>query len=208
LQFMDALRRKGNKFSFPDPGFELAVTEFNLTATPQARNTVEGYQGRRACEGYGTCIPLCPTGAKYESLYHLNQARNAGTKLLTKAMVNRLEVDRSPRPRVVRAHYKAWDGTEGSVRGKLFILAANGIETPRLLLMANKEQGDGVANGSRRVGCYLMDHPLKGSYALAKRPVYPFRGPPATAGIETFRDGSFRKNFAAFRTTIRNDGWD
>src|SRR5262249_23272619 len=76
LQFMDALRRKGSKFSFPDSGYELGVTEFNLTATPQARNTVEGYQGRRACEGYGTCIPLCPTGAKYESRYHLNQPRN------------------------------------------------------------------------------------------------------------------------------------
>jgi choline dehydrogenase-like flavoprotein len=207
LQFKEALMRKGRLFSYPDSGFELPPTVFDLTATPQARNTRE-YDGRRACEGYSTCIPLCPSGAKYESLFHVEKAVKQGAKLLAKTIATRLEVDGGSPPQVVRAHYKTWDKVEGSVRGKLFIVAANGIETPKLLLMSNKEQQNGVANGSQLVGCYLMDHPLKGAYALAKTPVYPFRGPPATSGIETFRDGSFRKNFAAFRTTIRNDGWD
>jgi choline dehydrogenase-like flavoprotein len=52
-----------------------------------------------------------------------------------------------------------------------------------------------------------MDHPLKASYAIAKEPIYPHRGPPSTSAIETFRDGPFRPRYAAFRTSIRNDGW-
>jgi choline dehydrogenase-like flavoprotein len=37
--------------------------------------------------------------------------------------------------------------------------------------------------------------------------VYPFRGPPSTSGIETFRDGDFRKVHGAFRMSLGTDGW-
>jgi len=37
--------------------------------------------------------------------------------------------------------------------------------------------------------------------------VFPFRGPPSTSGIETFRDGDFRKKRGAFRMSVGNDGW-
>jgi choline dehydrogenase-like flavoprotein len=52
-----------------------------------------------------------------------------------------------------------------------------------------------------------MDHPVQLSWALALKPVWPYRGPLSTSGIENFRDGQFRKNRAAFRIEIGNDGW-
>jgi len=38
-------------------------------------------------------------------------------------------------------------------------------------------------------------------------PVYPYRGPMSTSGIETFRNTAQRSKTAAFRIEIGNDGW-
>ena len=65
----------------------------------------------------------------------------------------------------------------------------------------------GSANSSDQVGRNLMDHPTQLSWALANDPVYPYRGPLSTSGIENLRDGEFRKTRGAFRIEIGNDGW-
>jgi choline dehydrogenase-like flavoprotein len=66
---------------------------------------------------------------------------------------------------------------------------------------------DGVANSSGQVGRNLMDHPTQLSWALAPKPVWPYRGPLSTSGIENLRDGSFRRERPAIRIEIGNDGW-
>ena len=100
----------------------------------------------------------------------------------------------------------------GRVTGKIYILAGNAIETPRLLLMSKNERTpDGVANrkdGKGFVGKYLMDHPLYLAWALAPKPVWGYRGPLSTAGIEICRDGKFRSDRGAFRIEIGNEGWN
>lgn len=53
-----------------------------------------------------------------------------------------------------------------------------------------------------------MDHPVQMSWALAKKPVYPYRGPLSTSGIENLREGAFRRQRSAFRIEIGNDGWN
>jgi choline dehydrogenase-like flavoprotein len=82
------------------------------------------------------------------------------------------------------------------------------VETAKLLLMSRSEAlPAGVANRSDQVGRNLMDH-LQGQAAcLLPEPVYPFRGPPTTSGIDAFRDGAFRERSAAFRMSLGNDGW-
>jgi choline dehydrogenase-like flavoprotein len=182
-----------------------------VTSTPQARNS-RPFDGRPACDGQGTCVPLCPTLAKYEALFHLRKALAAGAALWPRSVVTRLELNADGQ--VAKAWYKRWDRsgfvdqTEQFVTARLFVLAANGIESPKLLLLsATPKLPKGVANSSGLVGKRLMDHPIKVSYALAQKPVFPFRGPPSTSAIETFRDGSFRAEYGAFRTSIRNDGW-
>ena len=67
---------------------------------------------------------------------------------------------------------------------------------------------NGVANGSRLVGKHLMDHPLYLAWALMPDPVWGYRGPLATAGIEICRDGQFRRDRGAFRIEIGNEGWN
>ena len=54
----------------------------------------------------------------------------------------------------------------------------------------------------------LMDHPIQLSWALAGEPVWPYRGPISTSGIENLRDGVFRRERSALRIQISNNGWD
>ncbi|PCI04076.1 MAG: dehydrogenase [Hyphomicrobiales bacterium] len=179
--------------------------KIQIVPTPQARNSIDGYNGRPLCEGYSSCVPLCPVGAKYDPLVHLRRALLAGAELIAGATVTNLDVDADGH--VTTAWFRAIDGEIGSVKAKIFILAANGIETPKLLLQSNHQYSAGLANGSGQVGCNLMDHVEKHSCAIAPDPIFPYRGPQSTSGIEVIRDGKFRRKRAAFRTALRNDGW-
>lgn len=188
-------------------GQSLHGVPLRVTNVPHAINS-QPYNDRPACDGHGSCVPLCPIKARYEAITHVEKALGLGATLRTQAVVTRLELDAS-RKRVTRIWYKRWqwDGgkyapiSEESVSGRVVILAANAIENPLILLRS------GAANSSDAVGRYLMDHPIKQSFGLAPRRLYPFRGPQTTSDIEVFRDGSFRRSLAAFKTSIKNDGW-
>ena len=52
-----------------------------------------------------------------------------------------------------------------------------------------------------------MDHPVQLSRAVAEEPVWPYRGPLSTAGIENLRDGHLRSRRSGFRIQIGNSGW-
>ncbi len=180
-----------------------------VTNVPHAINS-QPYDGRPACEGRTSCIPLCAIKARYDAVVHVEKALAAGAALRTQAIVTKLDLD-GDRRKVTRVRYVRWAWNSGSskyelspeqsVTARLIVVAANAIETPLLLLRS------GASNSSGLVGCYLMDHPIKQSFALATQPLYPFRGPQTTSDIEAFRDGSFRSDFAAFKTSLKNDGW-
>ncbi len=59
---------------------------------------------------------------------------------------------------VTRLRVACLQGNTFSVSGKLFILAAGGIETPRLLLLSNKTQKGGLGNQNDLVGRFFMEH--------------------------------------------------
>jgi choline dehydrogenase-like flavoprotein len=50
------------------------------------------------------------------------------------------------------------DGVASKVRAKCGVIAASGIENPRLLLVSNKVHAAGIGNGHDLVGRFLMDH--------------------------------------------------
>ncbi|MEZ2127911.1 MULTISPECIES: GMC family oxidoreductase [unclassified Sinorhizobium] len=181
------------------------TSPLHVVATAQARNSIDGYNGRPLCEGYASCVPLCPVGAKYDPLIHLRRALLSGAELLPEAIVTQLDI--SDEGRVTSAVFRRADGSTGTVYARTFVLAANGIETPRLLLLSNQKRSAGLANESGQVGRNLMDHPEKHSCAILPDPIFSYRGPQSTSSIETLRDGPFRKHRAAFRTALRNDGW-
>jgi choline dehydrogenase-like flavoprotein len=186
-------------------GEALKGTAYELRATPQGRNSVERDE-RMACCGNASCIPVCPVQAKYDATVHLDRAVAAGAALHDKSTAVALDVaaDRT----IAAVRFKRWDGSEGTATAKVFVIAAHAIEGPRLLLASRNEAvPNGVANSSDQVGRNLMDHPIQLSWALAPAPLYPYRGPLSTSGIENLRDGTFRRERGAFRIEIGNDGW-
>lgn len=191
-------------------GLRFLETEVRISTTPQARNS-RPYDGRPACAGNSSCVPLCPIGAKYDATVHVNKAVRLGAELRAQAVVTKIELDRAT-GRVSGLRYIEWDDggqrAERRLQADLYVVAAHAIETPRLLLAsADKDIAPaGVANRSDQVGRNLMDHLQGQMAAIVPEPLFPYRGPPTTVGVDTFRDGAFRSLHAAFRLSIGNDG--
>jgi glucose dehydrogenase len=183
----------------------LAGSPYEVRATPQARNSIVR-DDRPPCCGSSSCIPICPIQAKYDATVHLQRAEAAGARLMAQSVVHRIELDSVGK--VSAVSFKRPDGSEGRVTAKVFVLAAHAIEIAKLLLMSKGPRApNGVANSSDQVGRNLMDHPVQLSYALASKPVWPYRGPLSTAGVESPRAGGWRASRPAFRIEIGNDGW-
>lgn len=181
-----------------------------VRSTPQARNSVPR-DGRPPCMGNTSCVPLCPIAAKYDPSFHLKKAVSAGAVLQTESVAYNIVVDdpSSANPKIKGIDFKRWDGTSDTAVGKVYLIAAHAVETPKLLLMSNGQIKRGIANSSGRVGNFLMDHNTQLSWALMPpgQHVHPYRGPLSTSGIEELRDGPFRAKRGAFRIEIGNDGW-
>ncbi len=204
------------------PGFKGFTME--VQSTPQGRNSVGGYQGRPQCCGNSSCIPICPIQAKYDATVHVNLCRQKYGRLFTlvpQAVAYEILLDQNNaiNPQVTGVKYKRWTGTNDDVtsvteavaKGRIYVIAAHAIETPKLLLNSLGGPGKwgkmGVANSSDAVGRHLMDHNTSLSFALACDPYGPIRGPVATSGIESLKDNNARGFAATFRVEIGNLGW-
>ena len=126
--------------------------------------------------------------------------------LVTQAVASRLIVNENGR--IGGIEYKRYESEgsnqyqTGTVTATLYIVAAHAVESAKLLLAS------GAANSSDQVGRNLADHPFFLTWALNPTPVGAFRGPGQTSEIPSFRDGPFRRDFAAFRIDLGNWGWD
>jgi choline dehydrogenase-like flavoprotein len=157
--------------SYFDSMFIDACEELDIVthSVPNARNS-EPYDGRSPCVGYGTCIPVCPSGAKYSADVHARKAESEGARLIDRAMVRRLEHDDSGE-RLTAAVYRTPDGETHRQTAGTFVLAAGAVENARLLLLSSSPQHpDGLANSSDAVGRYFMDHPYIGVYGQLGEP--------------------------------------
>ena len=191
--------------SYLDKQWTVAAKKIGLrvVATPQGRNSVPR-DGRPACCGNNNCIPICPIGAKYDGSVHVAKAEKLGAQIVSPAIVRSVEVT----ARGVTVEFLRPDGSKHTATGKTLVLAAHAIETPKLMLLSTgSAHPRGLGNDHDLVGRFLMDHPTQLSWALSPMPVYPYRGPLSTSGIEMLRDGGFRSKRAAFRIEIGNDGW-
>ena len=74
--------------------------------------------------------------------------------------------------RLQKAEIRDQSGRAFSVRARLFVLAAGGLETPRILLNCNRQIEKGIGNGRDLVGRYFAEHPNKivGEFILEDGP--------------------------------------
>lgn len=109
--------------------------------------------GRRGCSYSNFCGSYgCSTGAKGSARAALLQKCKA--KVISDAFVYRIESSKSE---VKRVHYYDKNKKSHSVEAKIFVLAAQAIETSRLLLNSkNAHCPNGMANSSGEVGKNLV----------------------------------------------------
>jgi choline dehydrogenase-like flavoprotein len=188
--------------------------QLEVTNTPAGRNSIP-YQGRRVCAGNTNCIPICPIQAKYDPTVTLADALQfPGVSIQYQTVASEILVGADGEVSgIAYLRYSDPNGPatgSGSVTATRYVIACHAIETPKLLLMSTNggRTPNGVANSSGHVGQHLMDHPIYLSWARAQDPVFGYRGPLSTAGIESMRDGAFRSRHAAFRIEIGNEGWN
>lgn len=180
----------------------LAPAGFELINDTTARNS-RNYDGRPACCGNNNCMPICPIDAQYHGGLAADAAERAGARIEINAVVYKLEHDE--RGRITAVHYYDPQKVSHRVTGKVFVLAANAIESPKILLMSASDKfKNGLANSSDMVGRNLMDHPATSLTFDTEEPLWPGRGPMSPASLSTFRDGDFRREHAAFRVNISN----
>lgn len=118
------------------------------------------YQGRHACAQWGSCMQGCPETAKASTdVTHWPRAIESGARLITGARVTRLVTDGNRL--VTGAEYVDESGSMHFAQADVLALAANAVGTARLLLLsADAEFPDGLANSSGLVGRRLMMHPF------------------------------------------------
>ena len=118
----------------------------------------QSYQGRIPCAHCGFCMGFgCEMGAKSSPLpFLIPQAVASGRcEIRPKSYVRKIELD--THGRATGAIYFDKSGKENLQRARAVVVAANGSETPRLLLLSKSNRfPDGLANSSGLVGKYLM----------------------------------------------------
>lgn len=78
--------------------------------------------------------------------------------VITHATVREIVAEASGRA-IARLDVRSLSGHRLSVSADDFVLAAGGIENPRLLLASNSVMPDGLGNAHDQVGRYFMEHP-------------------------------------------------
>ena len=143
------------------------------------------YRHMEACVRRGTCLTGCPEGAKGSvDITHWTDAIAKGCKLVTGARVN--QITTNAKGLATGATYVDRDGVERHQAADVVILCANGIGTPRLLLLsASDAHPDGLANSSGLVGRNLMMHPYAAASGVYDDPLESYVGPSGHA-IQTF----------------------
>jgi choline dehydrogenase-like flavoprotein len=201
------------------------VRSLKVRTTPQGRNgpanpDYDGGKGYRPvgavslhpaeegerCQGNINCVPICPVQAKYNARKTLAGALATGrVEIRGQTVASRVHVGEDGR--ISHIEVKAYDDptsprhTTGSVRGRIYVLAANAVENARLMLAS------GLRSSSGLMGRNMMDHGYLLTWALMPKVAGTFRGSVCTSGIEELRGGTFRRQQAAFRISIHNDGW-
>ncbi|MGY4526846.1 GMC family oxidoreductase [Pseudomonas sp. TE21394] len=193
-------------------GTQYQGVTLKVRQTPAGRNS-QNDNGRRVCAGNTSCTPICPIQAKYDATVTMAKALDTGNvRILYQSVASKVQVDASGVTGIEYIQYQN-DGRRqnGLAQGKRYVIAAHAIETPKLLLNSvGPHSPNGVANSSGQVGRGLSDHPVYLAWGLMPegKPLFPFRGPLSTSGIEDMRDGAFRSQRAAWRIEIGNEGWN
>jgi choline dehydrogenase-like flavoprotein len=113
-------------------------------------------EGSRVASRVAQVVPLAERS--FAKHYHdeIDHATNIATYL--NANVTEIEANDAANT-ITGVHVACLSGNRFSVKARIFILAAGGMENPRILLYSNRQQTAGLGNQHDLVGRFFMEHP-------------------------------------------------
>jgi choline dehydrogenase-like flavoprotein len=177
---------------------EAGAKKLGLNAQPAPLAILsQPHNGRNACVHCGYCMGYgCEMNAKSSTLASvIPLAVDTGNcEIRTESTVLRVETDAAGRATGVT--YVDGEGTEHSQSARAVILAANGAETPRLLLLSTSPRfPDGLANSSGLVGKYMMWNSHGDTFAYFENPLNEYKSVQVTRIIHDFYDSDPGRGF-------------
>ncbi len=155
------------------------------------------HNGRPGCIHCGFCMGFgCEVNAKSSSLSTMiPQAEATGhCEIRPLSTVTRLQTNEQGL--VNEVVYRDADGNEQAQKAKVVIVAANGAETPRLLLLSESSRHpDGLANASGKVGKYLMFNGHSSAHAVFSQPLNEYKSVQVTRIVMDFYDSDPKRGF-------------
>lgn len=155
------------------------------------------YRGRPGCVHCGFCIGFgCEVRAKSTSLYTMIPEAEATGRCEVRSESFVFHVETNEKGRATGVRYFDLDKHEHLQKARAVILAANGAETPRLLLNSTSNRfPQGLANSSGMVGQHLMFN--QGSYVHAQfeHELNEYKSVQVTRVVHDFYDSDPKRGF-------------
>jgi len=155
------------------------------------------HNDRPACMHCGFCMGYgCEANAKSSTLASMIPLAEATGRCEIRPLSTVFRIDTNDEGRVSEVAYLDAAGAQHAQRAKAVIVAANGGETPRLLLLSESSRfPQGLANGSGLVGKYLMPNSHSLSQAVFDEPLNEYKSVQVTRIVHDFYDSDPKRGF-------------
>jgi glucose dehydrogenase len=189
-------------FSYSDRLLKVAFDRLGIPLfhTSVARTSVT-YGGRPPCLAYAMC-QTCPIFAKWTPDLLMSQAERTG-KVTVRPETRVVRIHTSNTGRVIESvtAMSTVDGisVRAEFRAPVFVLAAHGVESARLLLLSTSfSHPDGLGNNGGSVGKYYMEHPFVAGFGELTERTYVERIGFETAQSHYFYETAREQGATAF----------
>lgn len=146
------------------------------------------HNNRPACMHCGFCMGFgCEANAKSSTLAAMIPLAEATGRCEIRPLSTVFRIETNAAGRVSEVGYLDAAGVQHAQKARAVIVAANGGETPRLLLMSESSRfPQGLANGSGLVGKYLMPNGHSLSQAIFDQPLNEYKSVQVTRIVHDF----------------------
>ena len=155
------------------------------------------FNGRNACVHCGWCMGYgCEMNAKSSTLAAMIPAAVNSGNCEIRPLSTVLRIETNAAGRVTGVVYADAERREQRQNARAVILAANGAETPRLLLLSTSSQfPDGLANSSGLVGKYMMWNAHADAFGYFEHPLNEYKSIQCTRIVHDFYDSDPRRGY-------------
>ena len=155
------------------------------------------HEGRSACMACGRCTYYgCEFGAKSSTLVTVIPKAVATGRCEIRTESTVFRVDTNAKGRATGVVYWDKEGRERRQSARAVVVAANGAETTRLLLLsASPAFPHGLANSSGNVGRYIMFNGASSTAGRFEHPTNEYKGAVASRIVLDFYDADSKRGF-------------